>query len=49
MLTRGPCGAAACACRYFFSDSWGREASLSEVLGAEAYVLFYERITSSPT
>ncbi len=29
---------------YYFSDSHGREAALSEVLSCEAYVLFYERV-----
>jgi ubiquitin carboxyl-terminal hydrolase 16/45 len=32
---------------YHYSDSSGREVSLNEVLGSEAYVLFYERVPAA--
>jgi uncharacterized UBP type Zn finger protein len=32
---------------YSYSDSHGHEVSLPEVLGSEAYVLFYERVLPS--
>lgn len=32
------------SCRYYFSDTHFSEASESQVLNAEAYLLFYERV-----